>query len=120
MPALPRVLRWWVMLCLVSLLGFQSLGLVHRSLHGGSAAPRAMLAVDASATPSVLKSPSLGHLPGSIDCQLLDELTSALGPITQALAWTALLPDHPVSTPQPHSATVAQTWRAPARAPPVA
>lgn len=120
MPALPRVLRWWVMLCLVSLLGFQSLGLVHRSLHGGSAAPRAMLAVDASATPSVLKSPSLGHLPGSIDCQLLDELTSALGPITQALAWTELLPDHPVSTPQPHSATVAQTWRAPARAPPVA
>lgn len=119
------------MLCLVSLLGFQSLGLVHRTLHGGSAGPRAALAVagtgSSASTASaldvgndVVKAPSLGHLPGSSDCQLLDQLSTALGPITQALAWTALLPDHPVSTPQPHSATVAQTWRAPARAPPVA
>lgn len=121
MSALPSVMRWWVMLCLVSLLGFQSLGLVHRSLHGGGAAPRAVLVGQGQAvgTAVALKSPSLGHLPGSTDCQLLDELSTALGPITQALAWTALLPDHPVSTTQPHSATVAQTWRAPARAPPV-
>jgi hypothetical protein len=129
--------RWWVLLCLVSVIGFQSLGLVHRTLHGGGAAVRwgVVSAGAASVTarwivsgtgsdiaPSAvaLKSPSLGHLPGSIDCQLLDELSTALGPIAQALAWTALLPDHPVATPQPHSATVAQVWRVPARAPPVA
>ncbi|MBB3193011.1 hypothetical protein [Roseateles terrae] len=123
MSALPSAVRWWVMLCLVSVLGFQSLGLVHRTLHGGSAGPRVSLSASLSDTSSAgvsFKSPSLGHLPGSIDCQLLDQLSTALGPVVQALAWTALLPDHPVATPQPHSATVAQVWRLPARAPPSA
>jgi hypothetical protein len=125
MSALPSAVRWWVLLCLVSVLGFQSLGLVHRALHGGAGAgvPRPGFTVSTrdTARPDIaLKSPSLGHLPGSIDCQLLDELSTALGPVTQALAWTALLPDHPVATPQPHSATVAQVWRVPARAPPAA
>lgn len=122
--ALPSAVRWWVLLCLVSVLGFQSLGLVHRTLHGGSGGgSRASLVASPghAASPGVaFKSPSLGHLPGSIDCQLLDELSTALGPIAQALAWTALLPDHPVATPQPHSAAVAQVWRVPARAPPAA
>lgn len=167
MPSLPPVLRWWVMLCVVSLLGFQSLGMVHRTLHGGIAAPLAVLAVAGTgsgvgtapainvgneagapahradgtprthrataanpdggadlATPApvaaTFKSPSLSHMPGSSDCQLLDQLSTALGPVSQALAWISLLPDHPVSTPQPHSASVAQTWRTPARAPPAA
>ncbi len=133
--ALPSAVRWWVLLCLVSVLGFQSLGLVHRTLHGGGGGSRAGVAASSRDTASAnlafqspstvspnlaFKSPSLGHLPGSIDCQLLDELSTALGPIAQALAWTALLPDHPVATPAPHSATVAQVWRVPARAPPAA
>ncbi|WAC71824.1 hypothetical protein OU995_19865 [Roseateles sp. SL47] len=123
MPALPHVLRWWVLVCVVSLLGFQALGLVHRALHGGSVAPRLLLASSwaAGANPAHdIQPSSLGHLPGSGDCQLLDQLSTALGPISQALAWTALLPDHPVATPHPHSATVAQVWRALARAPPAA
>jgi len=112
---LPQSLRWWVVACLISLLGFQSLGLVHRALHGSGVAPRVQLS---AANPS--PGPNLGHVAGSSDCQLLDQLSTALGPMTQALAWTALLPDHPVATPQPHSALIAQVWRLPARAPPLA
>lgn len=133
--ALSRQQRWWLWLCVVSVIGFQALGLVHRALHGGPLPEPVRLAVlaaqqvsdlDASASASadadadaddgtVLK---FGHVAGSGDCQLLDQLSHALGPVAQAQAWTALLPDHPVSAPQPHDATLAQVWRKAARGPP--
>lgn len=176
-----RSQRGWVWLCVVSLLAFQALGLVHRALHGGGLPTQLRLAVQmqswrtavglhpaltslaspalrdgsnpatlgwealasafaltpdgasgdtvaaapvagsvvAAASPAG-PAPRFGHAAGSIDCQLLDQLGQALGPIVQALAWTALLPDGPVATPQPHSAPLARVWRLPARAPPLA
>lgn len=113
---LPAAVRRWVWLGLFSLLAFQALGLVHRVLHAGPALPGGPVSVlEASAT---AQPPWLGHVAGGQDCQLLDQLSQALGPGVQALAWTAVLPDAPLSTPQPHSASPALHWRAPARAPP--
>lgn len=124
--AVSRRQRGWIWLCLVALLGFQALGLVHRALHGGPMPEPVRLAVAAAqqaaelerAAPddgSVLK---FGHVAGSGDCQLLDQLSHALGPIVQALAWTALPPDAPAGFAQPHDATLAQQWRKGARGPP--
>ncbi|UXH80318.1 hypothetical protein [Roseateles amylovorans] len=187
-----RLQRGWIWLCVVSLLAFQVLGLVHRSLHGGSLPAQLRLAMQAQSlrasvgqgigigigiglglelglrrvpTQALARSADtgtvangdgavisssgrwtpggadtagtiastadvpgpvdtagarFGHAAGSTDCQLLDQLGQALGPIVQAMAWTALLPDGPVATPQPHSAPLARVWRLPARAPPLA
>ncbi|OWQ92172.1 hypothetical protein CDN99_07460 [Roseateles aquatilis] len=139
-PAAPshrRQHRWWIWLCLVGLLGFQSMGLVHRAMHGGRIVEPARLALltaqtaaqttaRAAGREASIESPAevipqrFGHAAGGLDCQLLDQLSHALGPTVQALAWTALLPDFPVSTPQPHSAPLAQVWRKSARGPPLA
>lgn len=147
--SLTRHQRWWVWLCLVGVLGFQAMGLVHRTLHGGAVAQpvRIALAVASLVAPvdgaqalpvevgdiadligvsdavdvdvDAVKL-SFGHAAGSSDCQLLDQLGQALSLTSQALAWTALLPDHPVAGPQPHDASLAQVWRKAARAPPLA
>ena len=147
---LSRRRRWlhrWIWLCVAAVLGFQMLGLVHRTLHGAPVLPSRLaiavvqlaaaaetadtvLTADSSATlrlASVATTarddsapPRLGHAAGTPDCQLLDQLSHALGPGVQAMAWTALLPDHPVSAPQPHDATLAQVWRKAARGPPLA
>lgn len=109
--------RWWLWLCVVSVLGFQLLGLVHHTLHGGVDAVRLHATAQAH---EAVAAPSFGHAAGGMDCQLLDQLSDALGPTVQALAWTALLPDGPVALAQPHSAVVAPVWRQPARAPPLA
>jgi hypothetical protein len=146
---LTRQQRWWVWLCLVGVLGFQAMGLVHRTQHGGAVAQpvRIVLAMATLVAPAdgaralpvevgdiadvvgisdaldvsvdAVKL-SFGHVAGSSDCQLLDQLSQALSPIVQALAWTALLPDFPVAGPQPHDASLAQVWRKAARAPPLA
>ena len=113
---LPVTLRRWVWLGLFSLLAFQAMGLVHRVLHAGPGMPGGTVAM-VEGGPSA-PAPSLGHVAGSQDCQLLDQLSQALGPSTQPPAWGAALPDAPLSSPQPHSAIPALHWRAPARAPP--
>ncbi len=122
-PASPRRLRGWIWLCLFSLLAFQGLGQVHRALHGGglSGLPGQVLQAGAAQTHGHdAGSAAFGHTAGSTDCQLLDELSQFFGPTVQAQSWTALLPDAPASTAQPHSASPARVWRAPARAPPLA
>lgn len=137
---LTRQQRWWVWLCLVGVLGFQAMGLVHRTMHGGAVAQPVRIAMAVAAASAELAEAqdadaldmdlaeasvdaiklSFGHAAGSADCQLLDQLSQALSPTVQALAWTALLPDFPVSGPQPHDASLAQVWRKAARAPPLA
>jgi len=130
-PSMTRPPRGWVWLCVVALLGFQALGLVHRALHGGPMPEPVRLAVQAAKQAAELEraaaagtadedSPlfKIGHVAGTGDCQLLDQLSHALGPIVQAFAWTVALPDHPLGTVQPHDATLAQLWRRAARGPP--
>lgn len=211
-PRIHRPWRGWVWLCVVALLGFQSLGLMHRAMHGGALpggrtllvgqverlslpvdrdsllAARATLSVEgtsrsveralpsveltlpptertsrsnervvlsaerasrsaelvsvssrsatgegaatqssADAAPASAASPetspaksAFGHLAGSADCQLLDQLSEALGAPFQALAWTMLLPDVPVGSPMPVSAPTLALWRHDARGPPTA
>ncbi|MDH0866664.1 hypothetical protein [Mitsuaria sp. GD03876] len=118
--------RGWIWLCLVALLGFQALGLVHRALHGGPMPEPVRLAVAAArqaveverVSPDDGGALKFGHLAGSGDCQLLDQLSHALGPIVQALTWTALPPALPAGVDTPHDATLAQWWRKGARGPP--
>lgn len=128
--AASRQHRWCLWLCVVSLLGFQALGLVHRAVHGGPAPEPVRLALAAAQSVAAMERATavassddlfqFNHVAGSADCQLLDQLSHALGPIVQAFAWTAALPDHPVSTAQPHNALLAQLWRKSARGPPLA
>ncbi len=133
--AMTRQQRWWIWWCVVAVVGFQSLGLVHRALHGGPMPEPVRLAVFAAkqvaaieraaaaalATSGDAQEDSLltfGHVAGSGDCQLLDQLSHVLGPIVQSSAWTALPPDVPAGVDQPHDATLAQQWRKSARGPP--
>lgn len=117
---LSAAVRRWIWLGLLSLLAFQTLGLVHRVLHGGIVHPAKPVAMAVAEQAASAQPHWLGHVAGGQDCQLLDELSQALGPTVQLSAWTALLPDAPVSTPLPHSVSPAWRWRAPARAPPQA
>jgi len=115
MPTRTRQQRWWIWLCLAAVLGFQALGLVHRTLHGSPAASsRLVFAIAAEEGDA----PRFGHAAGTPDCQLLDQLSHVLGPIVQASAWNALPPDIPTGVDQPHDATLAQQWRKGARGPP--
>jgi hypothetical protein len=152
--AMTRQQRWWIWLCVVTVLGFQALGLVHRTLHGSPAtssrlaftvaafAAAAEAAVDTvditdstadiasdaggesaaviaiAATTDEGSAPRFGHVAGTPDCQLLDQLSHVLGPIVQATAWATLPPDMPTGIAQPHDATLAQLWRKGARGPP--
>ncbi|WP_431052754.1 hypothetical protein [Roseateles sp. L2-2] len=133
-----RQQRWWIWLCVVTVVGFQALGLVHRALHGGPMPEPIRLAVAAAQQAAAIERAELaaaaalaasgdadegpiltfGHVAGSGDCQLLDQLSHVLGPIVQASAWTAMPPDIPVGIDQPHDATLAQQWRKGARGPP--
>ena len=110
--------RGWIWLCLVALLGFQALGLVHRSLHGAAGHPSRVALALAQAAGEDNATPSFGHAAGTPDCQLLDQLSHALGPMVQAFAWTAQAPDIPAGVDQPHDAMLAQLWRKGARGPP--
>lgn len=138
---------WWIWLCVAAVMGFQALGLVHRTLHGSPAASSrlaftvAALAAAAEAAVDVTdtsadvtfdvggddattvatdegSTPRFGHAAGTPDCQLLDQLSHVLGPIVQASAWAALPPDIPTGIDPPHDATLAQQWRKSARGPP--
>lgn len=123
---------WWIWLCLVSVLGFQSLGLVHRALHGhGGHLSQRIVAAASACSPDAAAvgrvdgtkdslASAFGHSAGSVDCQLLDQLSDALGPTVQAASWTAFLPDLPRALPQPLDARLTPPWRLPARAPPLA
>lgn len=130
-----RQQRWWIWLCVVTVVGFQALGLVHRALHGGPMPEPVRLAVAAAQQVAAIERAELaaragsgdaedgsfltfGHVAGSGDCQLLDQLSHVLGPIVQASAWTALPPDIPAGIDQPHDAMLAQQWRKGARGPP--
>jgi hypothetical protein len=130
-----RQQRWWIWLCVVTVVGFQALGLVHRALHGGPMPEPIRLAAAAAKQAATIElaeqvaladlgdaedGPILkfGHIAGSGDCQLLDQLSHVLGPIVQATAWAALPPDMPTGIDQPHDATLAQLWRKSARGPP--
>lgn len=116
--------RGWIWLCLAALLGFQALGLVHRSLHGAGGHPSRVAAAVSTALAQAAgedtSSLSFGHAAGTPDCQLLDQLSHALGPMVQAFAWTAQAPDIPAGVDQPHDAMLAQLWRKGARGPPQA
>lgn len=113
-----RQQRWWIWLCVAAVLGFQALGLVHRSLHGSASHP-SRIAI-AQATGEDTPAPAFGHAAGTPDCQLLDQLSHALGPVAQAFAWTAPPPDLPADLHAPRDATLAQLWRKGARGPPLA
>ena len=119
-PTSPRPHRGWIWLCLVALLGFQALGLVHRSLHGAAGHASRMAVAIAQAAGEDTSSLSFGHAAGTPDCQLLDQLSHALGPMVQAFAWAAQAPDIPAGVEQPHDAMLAQLWRKGARGPPPA
>ncbi|HEY1395683.1 hypothetical protein [Roseateles sp.] len=139
--AMTRQQRWWIWLCVAAVMGFQALGLVHRTLHGSpaassrlafsvaalaSAAGAAVDTSDATTDVDIAKAvatdeegtPRFGHAAGTTDCQLLDQLSHVLGPIVQASAWAALPPDIPAGIDQPHDAMLAQQWRKGARGPP--
>ena len=113
-----RQQRWWIWLCVAAVLGFQALGLVHRSLHGSAGHPSRIALAIAQAAGEDTPAPSFGHAAGTLDCQLLDQLSHALGPVAQAFAWTAPSPDLPVDVDAPHDAALAQLWRKGARGPP--
>jgi hypothetical protein len=116
-----RQQRWWIWLCVAAVMGFQALGLVHRTLHGSPVASSRLavtVAAIAAAASEDGSTPSFGHAAGTPDCQLLDQLSHVPGPIVQASAWAVLPPDMPTGMDQPHDAVLAQQWRKSARGPP--